>query len=196
MSDKPPLPSPPDDLPKRGDAFKHWKHGTVYVVTGRSRSEHDPREFNVHYLPEGVSDEDEIPWRRTYDDFMGYTIPEPQKDWLHPVPVRRFEPIGRRDIRSFLRPEVAAFAQAMEATLRRNDHKGGWKEEDPTWLAERATEELKELDLALQCYRSQPCSHHDSEESARRSVLHEATDVANFCLMVADNCGALGEREP
>jgi (p)ppGpp synthase/HD superfamily hydrolase len=31
---------------------------------------------------------------------------------------------------------------------------------------------------------------------ARQNVLHEATDVANFVMMTADVCGALGKREP
>lgn len=44
-----------------------------------------------------------------------------------------------------LRPEVAAFAQLMERTLRENDHKDGWKEDSPHALLIRLREETDEL---------------------------------------------------
>lgn len=70
------------------------------------------------------------------------------------------------------RTEVLKFARAMEERLRANDHKGGWKSEDPTWLLGRMLEEAHELAQAV----------------PDGAVLHEAADVANFCLMVADVC--------
>ena len=81
-----------------------------------------------------------------------------------------------------LRPEVAAFAQAMEAQLRANDHKPGWKDEDRGDLMERLHDEVGELEVEL-VYRG-----------SRRPglVLKEAADVANFAMMVADVCGGLG----
>ena len=43
------------------------------------------------------------------------------------------------------RPEVQAFAVAMEEKLRANDHKGGWKGCCPLWLFQRAEDELEGL---------------------------------------------------
>ncbi len=82
-----------------------------------------------------------------------------------------------------LRPEVAAFAQAMERKLRENDHKGGWKDEDVWALFTRLRkDETAELVSAVYSYQ------HDGSPGC---VLDEAADVANFCLMIADVCGAL-----
>lgn len=75
-----------------------------------------------------------------------------------------------------LRPEVRAFAAAMEKQLRANDHKGGWQEEKVLWLLGRLREETDELSNALEC---------------RDCVLAEAADVANFAMMIADNCAVL-----
>lgn len=38
---------------------------------------------------------------------------------------------------SDVRPEVAAFAIAMERKLRKNDHKGGWQDDAPEALLAR-----------------------------------------------------------
>lgn len=73
-----------------------------------------------------------------------------------------------------LRPEVQWFAEQMELTLRRNDHKGGWKDCDIDWLMERLEEEAKELFYSLQTPNS------------KESIISEATDVANFAMMIAD----------
>lgn len=71
-----------------------------------------------------------------------------------------------------LRPEVQWFAEQMELTLRNNDHKGGWKECDTYWLLSRLDEEKREL--------------RDSMLIGSTGVISEATDVANFALMIAD----------
>lgn len=93
-----------------------------------------------------------------------------------------------------LRPEVLAFAQAMEAKLRENDHKGGWKNDDPRALLRRLREETDELDPAVTAYearrRERPGDDDHVAEASRR-VLREAADVANFAMMIADVCGAL-----
>jgi hypothetical protein len=44
------------------------------------------------------------------------------------------------------RPEVAAFAEAMEHELQANDHKGDWKDANALDLLRRLREEVKELD--------------------------------------------------
>ena len=73
---------------------------------------------------------------------------------------------------AFLRPEVRAFAIAMEKKLRQNDDKGGWYGCNPRWLLGRVREEVDELDGAV---------NHGG------CVLSEATDVANFAMMTACN---------
>jgi len=76
------------------------------------------------------------------------------------------------------RPEVKAFADAMEAKLKANDHKGGWNNcgTSMQYLFDRLLEETEELEVAV----------HD-----KNSVLEEAADVANFAMMIADVAGEL-----
>jgi hypothetical protein len=73
------------------------------------------------------------------------------------------------------RPSVIAFARAMEARLAANDHKGGWDHEPASYFLERIEEELKELKRALK-HKLLPAA-----------VLHEAADVANFLMMLAES---------
>lgn len=80
------------------------------------------------------------------------------------------------------RAEVEAFADAMEAELRANDHKTGWKDMQPDDLVAMLWDEVRELDVAVQ---------HGSDPSVIRS---EAADVANFAMMVADVCGGLERK--
>ncbi len=80
----------------------------------------------------------------------------------------------------YVRSAVRAFAHAMETTLRKHDHKGGWNECDPLWLLGRLEEEVRELKRAV------------GEKSAE-AILSEATDVANFAMMVADVCQPPGQ---
>jgi len=75
-----------------------------------------------------------------------------------------------------LRPEVQAFALAMEERLKANDHKGGWKNESPDWLIRRMRQEFSELEMAI---------------DYQKNIRHESADVANFAMMIADVCGAL-----
>jgi hypothetical protein len=70
-----------------------------------------------------------------------------------------------------LRPEVLWFAMQMEAQLRANDHKPGWKEDSIGALMERLFEEAHELDQSLNPIQT----------------IKEAADVANFAMMIADN---------
>ena len=80
---------------------------------------------------------------------------------------------------SYWRPEVVAFADAMEARLRANDFKGGWDALTPDWLMARIVQEAGELALSV------------AGEMGGEAVLYEAADVANFAMMVADVCGEL-----
>lgn len=80
-----------------------------------------------------------------------------------------------------LRPEVRAFAEVMEAQLRRNDHKPGWKHDEPDALLKRLREETEEL--------QEVCDEQTSDSGPE--ILREAADVANFAMMIADVCGGL-----
>ncbi len=83
-----------------------------------------------------------------------------------------------------LRPEVAAFAQAMERKLREHDdtrgHRG-WSSAQPDWIMVRLAEEVGELAKAVRLRR-------------RAAALDEAADVGNLAMMVADVLGALARQ--
>jgi NTP pyrophosphatase (non-canonical NTP hydrolase) len=90
------------------------------------------------------------------------------------------------------RPEVRAFADLMEAKLRENDWKGGWKGDTDLDLFERLGEESAELLAALHRHAKR-LMWGDSwvmEDTVPR-VGRETADVANFAMMIADVCGAL-----
>ena len=93
------------------------------------------------------------------------------------------------------RPEVQAFAVAMEETLRGNDHKGytGWKNSNKRYLFRRLLEEAEELREASGTW-CHICGHPPSTKSAEE-IRREAADVGNFAMMLADRCGALLGRE-
>lgn len=83
-----------------------------------------------------------------------------------------------------LRPEVVQFAVLMERQLRKNDFKGGWKNDSAQALWPRIFEELEELGTELNPFRP-PGAHK------RENIGLEAADVANFLMMVTDRAGAL-----
>lgn len=92
-----------------------------------------------------------------------------------------------------VRPEVAAFALAMEERLRANDHKGGWDRDHPYALHDRLLDEAKELRGEIR-ESWVTLGKNPSDEAvavATRRIHHEAADVANFAMMVADRCFAL-----
>ena len=85
------------------------------------------------------------------------------------------------------RPEVVAFANAMEEKLRANDkHKIGWKNSSSSHLLKLLRLEVLELEEAIQDSINPLAIHRLPKE-----VLEEAADVANFCLFIADVCGTL-----
>lgn len=73
----------------------------------------------------------------------------------------------------------------MEAALKANDHKPGWKGDHPLDLMTRLREESVELGGEV------VAGSRTSLEAWRARVGAEAADVANFAMMVADVCGAL-----
>jgi hypothetical protein len=84
---------------------------------------------------------------------------------------------------------VAAFALAMEAKLRVNEHKGGWKDESVGYLVARLSEEVDELDIAAAGAQNPQSA---MPMAARRAaVAGESANVGAFAMMTADVCGAL-----
>lgn len=90
------------------------------------------------------------------------------------------------------RPEVRNFADLMEAQLRANDHKPGWKNDPAMDLIPRLREEAVELEEATNRHAKRiGWGDHWLGEDTSVRVGKEAADVANFAMMIADVCGAL-----
>lgn len=73
-----------------------------------------------------------------------------------------------------MRKEIKDFADQMEKKLKENDNKGGWEECSKKWLLIGIEVELGELKQAL-------------EEGSVGDIVSECADIANFCMMIADN---------
>lgn len=74
-----------------------------------------------------------------------------------------------------LRPEVQAFAEAMEAVLREHDdEKNGWEDCSPESLFLHLKDEVSDLEEELDWCKPE-------------EAMHEAVDVANMAMMVWDN---------
>jgi NTP pyrophosphatase (non-canonical NTP hydrolase) len=85
-----------------------------------------------------------------------------------------------------LRPEVEVFAREMERALRKNDHKPGWKMDEPAALLARLREETDELEQAIRDVSGARDDLHLDGGPLWWKVIEEAADVANFALMIAD----------
>jgi len=95
--------------------------------------------------------------------------------------------------RTSLRPEVLAFARAMELKLQANDHKGGWQSLSRDDLSELLIGELVELLAALHLNEetlksiiTDACASLDWTDFQSNPSL-EALDVANIAMMIHDN---------
>lgn len=73
-----------------------------------------------------------------------------------------------------IRREVVSFSYQMEKELKENDYKGHWRGCSFEYLLSKLDEEVAELKEAM--------ANSDHEH-----VLSEAADVANICMMIADN---------
>ena len=82
-----------------------------------------------------------------------------------------------------VRPEVAAFALRMEARLRDNDHKPGWKDDHPQGLTDQSMRHAAKLALAVDRLLNDGVRNL---EANRNAVPTAAADLANFAMMVAD----------
>jgi len=86
------------------------------------------------------------------------------------------------------RPEVIAFADAMESKLRQNDWKGGWKDDSPGQLMERVREEFREFQAAHLAYPR-------GTDAYKSNLRDEGADVANMVMMVLDVNDALAASQ-
>jgi hypothetical protein len=96
------------------------------------------------------------------DDFAGRT----------PAYLRKESGLPSTEI--VLRPEVRAFAEAMELKLRKHDDWPGWKDCDPMVL-------MQDLIVHLGKFASSP----------DETLLGSAADLGNFAMMICDACGLL-----
>lgn len=111
----------------------------------------------------------------------------------HPEPARKLLPLffqAPAPGAVAWRPEVVAFADAMERKLRANDWKGTWKHDAPGALMDRVHEELTE-------FRDELFTRGPRDTDAHKvALLNEAADVANMLMMVVDTSGALPTPSP
>jgi hypothetical protein len=76
-----------------------------------------------------------------------------------------------------LRPEVRAFAEAMETKMLANDHRGGWDATDYDYIWTEIHRHLGKMTLHV---------YQD-----RDKILPDAADVANLCMILCDILGVL-----
>lgn len=81
-----------------------------------------------------------------------------------------------------LRPELAAFAKAMESRLKENSHRGDWRTYNFYYLAARLTTNLGHMIRVFQA---------DKPEA----ILNSAADTADYALMISDLYGGLAARK-
>ena len=84
------------------------------------------------------------------------------------------------------------FTELMAKRLKENDHKGGWEDCNEAYLLKLLEQEVKELsDVIKNINPFMPESKFPEQTQLKKVAIREATDVANFALMIADVCGGL-----
>jgi len=81
-----------------------------------------------------------------------------------------------------IRPELAAFAKAMENRLKENAHRGDWRTFNFYYLAACLTANLGHMIRAFQADKPD-------------AVLQSATDTANYAMMISELYGNLAARK-
>lgn len=81
------------------------------------------------------------------------------------------------------REVVRWFSRLMEAKLQQNDHRGGWRQCEDSYLMGRLQSCVLDLAVAIR-------------KANGTLILLQAADVANFAMMVADNRRHHPERRP
>lgn len=105
---------------------------------------------------------------------------------------RQIEPSIQPPLKVEPRPEVMAFARAMEEKLRKNDHKGGWEACGALYLGRLIIGEVVELLAALGV--DEPTVRvmfvsalEEYDVSDVDDPQLEAADVGNISMMIFDN---------
>ena len=94
-----------------------------------------------------------------------------------------------------IRRAVKKFAGLMEETLKKNDQKGGWQQEDFVYLYNRTLDEIIELKKQLIKARLLQTKEVILSIPNKKEIIKESVDVANFCMMIADNIINLGDKK-
>lgn len=93
------------------------------------------------------------------------------------------------------REPVRWFAEQMEKKLLENDYKGGWQECTIGYLRRSMENETCELERAVMALwvfiengyaKSLRVKSLHSGKKLARQIIEEASDVANFAMMIAD----------
>ncbi|WP_062234385.1 hypothetical protein [Aureimonas sp. N4] len=82
-----------------------------------------------------------------------------------------------------IRQHLAAFAGRMEKRLRENDHKGGWSNEKPEWLADRCLAKACDASKALDQLRGDGLRNLAVN---REAIQRHTADLANYAMMLCD----------
>lgn len=93
-----------------------------------------------------------------------------------------------------MRQEVKKFAMDMELVLQKNDYKKHWSGCSIVYLQARLHDEVKELDVAMrdiEAFTKFRGVKSSALPLALKEAKKEATDVANFCMMLSDNIDKL-----
>lgn len=83
------------------------------------------------------------------------------------------------------REAVYRFAERMMRKLAANAHKAHWSTVDQSWLVRRVYNEADELNAEVSTLEPRMMS-----DARLERVINECADVANFAMMIADNCAA------
>lgn len=85
-----------------------------------------------------------------------------------------------QEIKIHHRKSLSLFSNAMENKLRQNDWKGGWEQLSVSYLIKRLSDEVEELKSAI-------------KTNDIKQISLESVDVANFAMMIFDNCSKILE---
>ncbi len=82
-----------------------------------------------------------------------------------------------------VRRHLIAFMPRMELRLRENDHKGGWSNEKPEWLADRCLAKACDASKALDQLRGDGLRNLAVN---REAIQRHTADLANYAMMLCD----------
>ena len=88
-----------------------------------------------------------------------------------------------------MRAVIKWFGMRMENKLKENDHKGGWMNCNFKSLFKRMRIESDEILEAYYFQRMQrDWGNWKIDEDSAQELIDECADVANYAMMIADNC--------